>query len=168
MYILTISGSSASQSSNTKLLHSISNLFPDNDFTFYDIKKLPLFLADEDKNPLPLEVNVFREKVKQAKAVIISTPEYTHNIPAVLKSALEWLTSSGELVNKKIIAITYTPNHPRGEKAMVSLLYSLKALDANIASSLDLYVNTLPIDANNKIREGEDLELLRGAIESLL
>ena len=168
MHILTISGSSAAQSSNTKLLHSISNLFPDNDFTFYDIRNLPLFLADEDKNPLPSEVKIFRDKVSLAKGVIISTPEYIHNMPGVLKSALEWLTSSGELVNKKVIAITYTPNHPRGEKAMGSLLNSLKALDANIVSSLDLYVNTLPIDANNEIEQGDDLELLREAVKQLL
>lgn len=163
MYILTLSGSSAVDSTNTKLLKSLSKHFTNHEFRYYDIKRLPLFLVDNDINPLPVEVKQFRKLVKESKAVIISTPEYTHNIPAVLKSALEWVTSSGELVKKNVIAITYTPNAPRGEKAMLSLIQTLKALDAQVLTSLDLYLNELSVNENGRL-DG-DIELLSASID---
>jgi len=163
MSILTISGSTAQESSNTQLLKSLPDNFPAFSFSFYNILQLPLFIDSLNKNPLPEEVINFRNVASKASSVIISTPEYTHNIPAVLKSAFEWVTSSGELANKKVIAITYTPYAPRGEKAMVSLINSLKALDANILASLDLYANELWVGTEGKF-EG-DLELIKSALD---
>lgn len=157
MYILTISGSSSITSTNTRLLNSFQHYFPDISFTHYEIKELPLFLVDLDTNPLPTEVKLFRKLVAESHAVIISTPEYTHNIPAVLKSSLEWLTQSGELVNKKILAITYTPNSPRGEKAMISLNQTLKALDAQVLATLDLYINETWVNDDGKLEGATEL-----------
>lgn len=163
MYILTISGSSAQESTNTKLLESFNQNFSGLTFKHYDIKQLPLYLVDLDINPLPSEVKQFRKIVSESAVVIISTPEYTHNIPAILKSALEWLTTSGELAKKKVIAITYTPNTPRGEKAMSSLIQTLKALDAQVLTNLDLYLNEIWVNEDGKL--AGDLELLTAAIK---
>jgi len=166
MHILTINGSSAADGVNSKLLDSLEFTFPNTSFEKFNILELPLFQVVLDHNPLPAAVSRFRSKVMLTDAVIISTPEYIHNIPAVLKNALEWLTTSGELVNKKTLAITYTPNPPRGEKAMTSLLNSLKALDAQVVASLALYQNEIKV-VNKKLQGLEQLEMIKAAIDLL-
>jgi len=166
MSILLLCGSSSSDGVNSKLLDSLEFTFPKLRFKKFDLLNLPLFQVALDINPLPHEVLSFRSEVRQADAVIISTPEYIHNIPAVLKSALEWLTTSGELVTKKVLPITYTPNPPRGEKAMTSLLNSLKALDANVVTSISLYQNEIKIE-NGKVNNDDQLDMLTVAIDLL-
>lgn len=166
MNFVTISGSSRLDSSNARLLNSLSFLLPQHHFEKIDwLNELPLFCANKDHHPWPKKVLEWRNKTKAAEAIIISTPEYIHNMPAVLKNALEWLTSSGELSQKKVLALTFTPHAPRGEKAMQSLLWSLKALDANIVGQLALYQNKIQFDEQGHILESEARNLLYDSIE---
>lgn len=110
----------------------------------------------------------WRAQVAASRCVIISTPEYLHNIPAVLKNGLEWLKSTGELHSKPVLPITFTPHPPRGEDAMMSLRKSLQALEARIAVELPLYQHTLPKNPDGSWRlEGEVLEWLATALEML-
>jgi len=110
---------------------------------------------------------MLRQQVSSADAVIFCTPEYIHNIPAVLKNCLEWLTSSGELMHKKVLAMTYTPAPPRGEKAMQSLLWSLGALEARIIASLPLYQTEVQV-VNKEIQgDIETIEMITEAFRLL-
>ena len=108
-------------------------------------------------------VQAWKKELREADCVIFCTPEYTHNLPALIKNALEWITSSGELVGKKVLAITFTPHAPRGEKAMRSLLWSLQALDTNILASLPLYQTEISYDKNG-VMKGEGVEVLQEAL----
>jgi NAD(P)H-dependent FMN reductase len=105
----------------------------------------------------------FKETIKSHDAIIIATPEYIHNIPAVLKNALEWTTQTGEFSNKKTLAISYTPHPPRGKYAMSSLINSLNALDANVVASLDLYHDSVKGNHFNS----DTTELLKEALKLL-
>ena len=96
-----------------------------------------------DFGNIPEIVRKWRSKVNAATQIIVCTPEYLHNIPAILKNSLEWLSSSGEMVNKPVLAITLTPSPPRGQYAMISLLNTLKALDAVVIAQLVFYVSEL-------------------------
>lgn len=142
--ILCISGSVRQSSANNRLLEAIIKHFPEpNIHQYSNLDQLPLFNANLDRAPWPTNVSSWRNAVKNADALIISTPEYLHNIPALLKNALEWLTSSGELMEKPVLAITHCPHPPRGEKAMKSLIWSLQALNSRIVAQLPLYQNEL-------------------------
>jgi len=161
MKILTISGSSRSESSNAKLLDALPKLFPADSISRYTtLDQLPVFAAQLDRHPWPEGVLRWREALQDADAVIICTPEYLHNLPAQIKNALEWLASSGELVQKRVAAITFTPNPPRGEKAMQSLRWSLQALDARVEIELDLYQKELSFDADGAILEEDAVSIL--------
>lgn len=165
MEIIMFSGSSRPESSNAKLLKHLGRLTSDFEFHFSTIPNdLPLFKAEKDVNPLPEHVQEWRRQLSEADGVIICTPEYIFNIPALLKNALEWIASSGELVGKKVLAMTLTPNPPRGEKAMESLLWSLKALDANIVASLPLFQTEIAYSAQGEL-EGEGVEVLKEALK---
>ena len=169
MKILTISGSNRNASTNKKLLEALPILFPKQDIYGYDkIHELPLFQADLDKTPLPKKVKEWRQVVNDVDAVIFCTPEYLHNLPASIKNALEWLTTSGELYGKSTLAITFTPNAPRGEKAMKSLLWSLQALDAKVMAQFPLYKTDIIFDKKGNLEESEGRSLLENAIQLLL
>ena len=168
MNLLTISGSAREESSNSKLLLHLSNLSTNFDFHFSTLpNELPLFLSHLDTSPLPKTVTQWRNQVSSADGVIICIPEYIHNMPALIKNALEWITSSGELVGKKVLAITFTPHAPRGEKAMQSLIWSLQALDANVIASLPLYQSEISY-ASSDVLEGEGEEVLKEALSLFL
>ena len=169
MKILTISGSTRKDSANIHLLKALPRLFPNHSFHYYDrLGHLPLFQAELDQHPWDQEVLAWRKAVQTADALIISTPVYIYNIPALLKNALEWVTKTGEFDQKRALALTFTPNPPRGEKAMQSLLWSLQALNANVMVQLPLYQNEMSFDADGNLIRNESSEMLKEAIQLLI
>ena len=128
------------------------------------LSSLPLFNADIIEGAIPDVVKHWKKMVRDADSVLISTPAYLLNIPSALKSALEWLTSSGELFGKRTLAMTYTPHPPRGKEAMQSLIWSLSALDAHIVGQCAIYQTELKVDEQGNFK-GEGLELLEEGIK---
>ncbi len=75
----------------------------------YEVRKLPPFSVD---TPLSEQTEVWKlkQKVKQADGLVFSTPEYDHGIPAVLKSAIEWLSYHTTVLKKKptmVVGVAY-------------------------------------------------------------
>ena len=166
--ILTISGSARKGSTNAQLLDALPIIFSQYQFhRFEKLHLLPIFTEIVDENSYPEIVMEWRNAVKEADAVIVSTPEYIFNLPAIIKNALEWLTASGEMHQKKVLPITYLPQEPRGEKAMQSLLWSLQAMDTQIVTQLPLYQTEIEFDENGKLVENECVEILKEAIQLL-
>jgi len=64
-----------------------------------------------------------------ADAVAISTPEYAHGVPGVLKNALDWLVGSGELYQKPVVLLHVST---RGGYARASLREILITMGAKI------------------------------------
>ena len=167
MKIVAISGSASANGSNYHLLNAIKTMFKDeHSINIIDyLSEFPLFTPERLKNGVPELIQKFKRQVIEADAVIISTPEYTHNIPAVLKNMIEWCTHSGEFSEMKVLPITFTPFEPRGEHAMQSLIFSLLALEANVITQLPLYKKDLDLkDQHIELKE-EVKELLEEAIE---
>lgn len=168
MKILTVSGSSRTESSNTKLLDSLTGLFSEKTFEKGEVvNDLPLFKPENDKHPWDENVLTWRQLLQESDAVIFCIPEYIHNLPALIKNALEWVASSGELVGKPVLALTFTPHEPRGEKAMQSLLWSLQALDARVVGQLALFQKEIIFEEGKIVAEADILDILKEAIELL-
>ena len=62
-------------------------------------------MAREGKSYTHAEGKAWAQRVEQAEAVIIVTPEYNHGYPAVLKNALDWV--GPEWVDKPVAFISY-------------------------------------------------------------
>lgn len=163
MSILCISGSVRHNSHTFSFLNLLSDSFKGYDIRLFNLCSLPLFHPNAYDFVIHKEVLTFKETIKSHDAIIIATPEYIHNIPAVLKNALEWTTQTGEFSNKKTLAISYTPHPPRGKYAMSSLINSLNALDANVVASLDLYHDSVKGNHFNF----DTTELLKEALKLL-
>ncbi len=65
-----------------------------------------------------------------ADGVIVSSPEYAHGVPGSLKNALDWLVSSGELIDKPVLLLNAAP--AGGTHAQESLRETLTMLSANV------------------------------------
>ncbi len=105
-----------------------------------------------------------------ADGIIISTPEYAFGVPGVLKNALDWLVSSGELNEKPVVAISASPLSSGGDKAMASLLLTLKALGTKMdeKSSLKIGATNLKMNQAGVITDEQLLSELQGLFEHLL
>ena len=165
--ITCICGSTRKESSNMALLGVLPLLVDGVEINNFMIGDLDAFHPDLDTNPLPVYVKEWRAILDDSHALIICTPEYLHNIPAVLKNAFEWIATSGELNNKPVLPIIFTPNPPRGEKAMQSLLWTLQALDAKIITSLSLYKSDFQTKDGKIVFEGDGSLILKEALSLL-
>ncbi|MCS3430326.1 NADPH-dependent FMN reductase [Klebsiella sp. BIGb0407] len=105
MNYLAIVGTNSRVSTNRLLLQFIKEHFKQEaQIELFEIKDLPAFYEAKD-NQTPLEVEALSAKIAQADGVIIATPEYDHAIPAVLKSALEWISYTSQALTDKPVLI---------------------------------------------------------------
>lgn len=108
--ILAFVGTNADLSYNRMLLRFMKKHFKQMaDIEIYEVSKLPPFSVD---TPLAEQTEVWKlkQKVKAADGLVFSTPEYDHGIPAVLKSALEWLSYHTNVLKKKptmVVGVAY-------------------------------------------------------------
>lgn len=106
MNFIAIVGTNSDNSTNRNLLQFIQKQFADKvNIEICEIKDLPAFNKPDSQEP-PEEVEKIANKIIEADGVIISTPEYNHSIPAVLKNAFEWFTFTTRPFIDKPVMIT--------------------------------------------------------------
>ena len=131
MRILAISGSLRAASSNKSLLEAAALAAPAGVqvVPFEGVAELPHFNPDLDIDPAPAAVTTWREALRTANAVLLSSPEYAHGVPGSLKNALDWIVSSGEFMNKPVALVNASP---RGEFAQAALAETLTVMMAQV------------------------------------
>ena len=91
--VLGISGSLRAESYNRKLLLAAQELAPDElAIDIFDLKSIPPYDPDVEAEGEPAAIVGFKERVRLADALLISTPEYNYGIPGMLKNAIDWLS----------------------------------------------------------------------------
>jgi NAD(P)H-dependent FMN reductase len=68
-------------------------------------------------------VRAWNQKVKQADAFIVVTPEYNHSIPAALKNAIDTVWLSFGFRNKPVAAVGYSGSIGAGIRAIEHLAH---------------------------------------------
>jgi len=141
--ILAISGSLRTASLNTALLRAAITLAPEGvEITLYDrLGALPHFNPDLEGTEIP-SVKDIRTQLQISDGVLISSPEYAHGIPGVLKNALDWVVGSGELYRKPVALLNASP---RAIHAQASLKETLLTMDAPIINEASI---TVPLPSN--------------------
>ncbi len=105
MEYLAIVGTNADVSTNRRLLQFMQKHFESEaKIELFEIKALPAFYEPEGEQ-IPESVEMLSQKILNADGVIIATPEYDHAIPAVLKSALEWISYTSQALTDKPVLI---------------------------------------------------------------
>jgi chromate reductase, NAD(P)H dehydrogenase (quinone) len=166
--VLAISGSLRRASSNSALVGAVARLAPDAvEVSIYrELESLPPFNPDLDGDPAPAAVARFRAALQACDAVLISSPEYAHGVPGVLKNALDWVVGSGELVNKPIALVNASR---RATHAWASLADTLTVMSARVIpeASITVSLEGGTLDANGIVADAERSRSLRSAIEAL-
>ncbi|HML21926.1 MAG TPA: NAD(P)H-dependent oxidoreductase [Aggregatilinea sp.] len=92
LHVLGFAGSLRQNSYNRALLRAAQELMPDGmSLSIFDLSHIPLYNADLDQDGIrPPAIELFKQAIAKADALLIATPEYNHSMPGVLKNALDW------------------------------------------------------------------------------
>ena len=140
--VLAIAGHSPRECSSGALLGAVGRLAadPGTEVSIYrELETLPLFSQDLDGEHAPAAVVRLRAAVRASDAVLISSPEYVHGGNGAIRNALDWVDSSGELVDKPIALI----NASHAKRAWASLTETSAVSSAHVV--LEAWV-TVPLD----------------------
>ena len=142
MNILALCGSLRENSSNHSLLTAFHHLLPHSAiWNYFPCRDLPFFDPERQFGPeIPSSVRQLRACAVQADYILISTPEYAHGIPGLLKNALEWLVCE-ESMQKKVILFIGSPSG--GEFVREYLSETLRTMDLDVSEDRTLSFRSL-------------------------
>jgi chromate reductase, NAD(P)H dehydrogenase (quinone) len=87
--VLAFAGSLRKGSFNKALIRAAVELAPENiAIEIFDLEGIPSFNQEFEANPPP-RIKELKDKIREADALLIATPEYNYSIPGVLKNALD-------------------------------------------------------------------------------
>jgi len=94
MKVLGISGSLRRDSHNAALLRAAAlQLPPGVELELWEgLKSVPPYDADDDGGDRDWSLVSLDAAIRDADAVLFSTPEYNHSVPGQLKNALDWVS----------------------------------------------------------------------------
>ena len=149
VHLLAISGSLRAASSNTTLLRAAIQLAPPTvEIELYaGLGDLPYFNPDLDTDSPPRAVSEFRARLNAADGILICSPEYAHGVPGVLKNALDWIVSSGELMHKPVALLNASFASTHAHAALSETLSVMMArLDSQTSLRIGLPGNKISTD----------------------
>ncbi len=127
--LLGISGSLRAGSFSTAILHALAEATASRArYDFADIGSVPHFNQDLYVEPLPRSVVHLRNQIAAADGIVISSTEYNHGIPGVLKNALDWASrphNGSPLRNKPVLIVTSSPAATGGVRAQYQIRETL-------------------------------------------
>lgn len=167
--VMAVIGSLSANSSNKTIIHHVAELSSGKlEIEIYDgIRDLPQFNPDFEKLEPPEIVTEFRRMIREANAVLISTPEYIFGVPGALKNALDWTVSTTEFREKPVGLIVASLS---GEKAFESLLLTLQTIEANVVDGCSLLLSHIKAKTgpDGKINHAQTLAELKTFTDSFI
>ncbi|WP_417268239.1 NADPH-dependent FMN reductase [Celeribacter baekdonensis] len=139
--LLGISGALRAASTNTKLMHEAARVFGPCDFIVADLR-LPLYDGDLEAEGIPADVLRLAEQIRDADAVVISTPEYNKMIPGVLKNALDWVsrTELSPWTAKPVAIMSAAAGRAGGERSQYSLRWAMTPFNAHLLQAPEVLI----------------------------
>jgi chromate reductase len=170
--VLCLAGSLRRDSWNRHLLRVAVDTAPEGiELVLYDeLAAIPMF--DEDaEQPVAPSVQHLRHAVALADGLLISTPEYNHSIPGVLKNAIDWLSRGTDsvLIDKPTAIIGVSVGSWGTRLAQAALRQVLTATEARVMPAPMLFVAHANdrFDLNGLLRDHALAKALSGVVVSL-
>ena len=170
--LLGISGSLRLHAFSTAVLQAFAAATsPRATFDYADIGALPHFNQDLYVEPLAETVARFRDQIGRCDGLVISSPEYNHGIPGVLKNALDWASrphNSSPLKGKSVLIVTSSPAFTGGVRAQYQIRETLVSALARPVSTAEIVVGLV----GTKIIDGHlvdpaTVEFARNGLETM-
>jgi len=144
MKIIAISGSLRKASLNTKLLELVKSLGTDHDIEITSIADIPLYNGDVEEAGMPTSVLALSQKIRDADALYIATPEYNYGTSGVLKNTIDWLSRDRDPsmpLGGKVVALAGTSAGMSGtSNAQAHLRHTLALLGCDMVTNPQVLV----------------------------
>ena len=160
--LIAIVGTNSKRSTNRQLLQYMQKHFAEKaEIELVEIKDIPVFNKPADKQ-VPAEILEIAAKIEEADGVIIGTPEYDHSIPAVLMSALAWLSYGiYPLLNKPIMITGASYGTLGSSRAQLQLRQILNAPEIKASVLPDEFLLSHSLQAFNNNGDLVDLDVIQ-------
>ena len=137
-------------------------------YEFAELGDLPHFNQDLYCPPLPEAAARFRSQIENADGLVISSPEYNHGMPALLKNALEWASrphNASPLKGKPVLILTSSVAFTGGVRAQYQIRETLISALARPTVTPEIVVGAI----NTKIVDGrfDDVTAIEFALKGL-
>ncbi len=142
--LLGISGSLRSASFSTALLKMLAErVHPEIDLQIVTLEDIPLYNEDLDVEPGIQAVNSLKKRMASSDGVLITTPEYNHGVPGVLKNTLDWLSRpvfESCFKDKPVSIISSSKAFTGGVRAQYQLREALISMHAHLVMGPEVVV----------------------------
>jgi chromate reductase len=145
--ILGIAGSLRRASFNLGLLHAAQEVAPAGvEIEILDLAPIPFYNADVEAVGMPESVQVMRERMTAADALLLTVPEYNHSFPGVLKNALDWASRPRpvSVLKQKPVALMGAGGGFGTVRAQLSLRPVLASNEAYVMLKPEVYITGAP------------------------
>jgi chromate reductase, NAD(P)H dehydrogenase (quinone) len=171
--ILAFAGSLRKGSYNKALVQAAVELAPENVLIeVFDLEGIPPFNNDDVNNP-PAQVTEFKEKIRNADALLIATPEYNYSIPGVLKNAIDWASrpfQGNPLEDKPLAIMSASTGRLGGARAQYHLRQTFVFLNMHPINRPEVMLSQAAenIDASGRLTNEQTRTLIKQLIEALV
>ncbi len=171
--ILAFAGSLRKESYNKALIRAAVELAPKNvDIEVFDLEGIPPFNNDNVNNP-PAKVVEFKEKIRNADALLIATPEYNYSIPGVLKNAIDSASrpfQGNPLEDKPVAIMSASTGRLGGARAQYHLRQTFIFLNMHPINRPEVIVSNAAenFDNNGKLTNEQTKTFIRQLLEALV
>jgi chromate reductase len=170
--VLAFAGSLRKGSYNKALIRAAVEVAPPTaSIEIFNLEGIPPFNQDYEGNP-PQRVKDFKEKIRNADALLIATPEYNYSIPGVLKNALDSASrpkQGNPLEGKPIAIMSASTGRLGGARAQYHLRQSFVFLNMHPVNQPEVMLSDAPhnVDANGNVTNEQTRQLIRQLLEAL-
>ena len=117
-------------------------------------------------------MRAFKEKIRNADALLIATPEYNFSVSGVLKNAIDWASRPKEdtpLEGKPVAVMSASTGRFGGVRAQYHLRQSFVFLNMHPVNKPEVMLSDAPnnVDANGRVTNEKTRQLVRQLLEAL-
>lgn len=173
MRILGFAGSLRKGSFNKMLLANAAEIARGQgaEVEIVELGDIPLYNFDVEQAGLPASVAQFKEKIANADALLIASPEYNYSVSGVLKNAIDWASRKPNAFGGKMAAIMGASDGGFGTVRMHKELREiLRQLDCWVIPTPDVAISKAQdaFDGNGKFKDGKQAERLGKLVARLI
>lgn len=171
--ILGFAGSLRKGSYNKAILRAAKDLVPEgSEIEIFDLEGIPPYNQDLD-NDMPAKVKEFKEKIRNADALLIATPEYNYSVPGVLKNAIDWASrppGANSFAGKPVAVMSASIGMLGGARAQYHLRQTFVYIDMYPVNRPEVMVPFAAdkIDGQGNVTDAKTREKIEELTESLV
>jgi len=174
IHIVGFAGSLRKDSYNKSLLQLARHvaLAEENvEFEIIDLDNIPLFNQDLENDP-PAAVRIFKEKLGNADAILITVPEYNYSFSGVLKNAIDWASRplATSPLPGKLTAIMGAGGRVGTARAQLHLRQVFTYLDVKVITKPEVLILNAweKFDSEGNLTNEKDRQQIETLIEVLI